>query len=137
MDAVIYCELPVATTLHRAVAAALDWSMVLLGYGLLLTVFWLLGGEFVLTRSNLMVFGGMLLVTGFTYGLFFAIAGAETPGMRWTELRLTTFDGFSPEYSTRLIRFADHGFSRWPRTRRSSLMCKQSFCKKDLFPPHW
>ena len=32
VEAVIYCEAPVATTLHRAVAAALDWSMVLIGY---------------------------------------------------------------------------------------------------------
>lgn len=112
VDAVIYCESPVATTLHRAVASALDWSMVLIGYGLFLMVFRLLGGEFVLTRPNLIVFGGMLLLTGFTYGLFFAMAGAETAGMHWTQLQLTTFDGFPTENRTRFVRFGAACLSR-------------------------
>jgi uncharacterized RDD family membrane protein YckC len=112
VDAVIYCESPVATTLHRAVASALDWSMVLIGYGLFLMLFRLLGGDFVLTRPNLIVFGGMLLLTGFTYGLFFAMAGAETPGMHWTQLRLTTFDGFPTENRTRFVRFGAACLSR-------------------------
>jgi uncharacterized RDD family membrane protein YckC len=112
VEAVIYCEAPVATTLHRAVASALDWSMVLLGYGLLLAGFHLLGGEFDLTKSNVTVFGAMLLVIGFTYGLLFSWAGAETPGMRWTQLRLTTFDGFPPDRRQRLVRFGASCLSR-------------------------
>ncbi len=112
VDAVIYCEAPVATTLHRAVASALDWSMVLLGYGLLLLVFYLLGGRFDLTKSNAMVFGAILVVMGFTYGFLFAWSGAETPGMRWTQLRLTTFDGFPPERRQRLARFLASCLSR-------------------------
>jgi uncharacterized RDD family membrane protein YckC len=112
VDAVIYCELPVATTLHRAVASALDWSMVLIGYGLFLMVFRILGGEFVLNKPNLIIFGGILLLTGFTYGLCFAMAGAETPGMRWTQLRLTTFDGYPTENRTRFVRFGAACLSR-------------------------
>jgi uncharacterized RDD family membrane protein YckC len=112
VDAVIYCELPVATTLHRAVASALDWSMVLIAYGLFLLVFRLMGGEFLLTKPNLMVFGGMFLLIGFTYGLLFALAGSETAGMHWTQLRLTTFDGFPPENRTRIVRFAGACLSR-------------------------
>ena len=112
VDAVIYCELPVATTQHRAVASALDWSMVLIGYGLFLAMFHLLGGEFLLTKPNLMIFAGMFLVIGFTYGLLFALAGTETPGMRWTQLRLTTFEGFSPETRTRVVRFLAACMSR-------------------------
>lgn len=106
VEAVIYCEAPVATTAHRAIASALDWSMVLLGYALLLAGFSALGGEFVLTRSNLTVFAALFLLTGFTYGLIFAWAGTETPGMQWSQLKLTTFDGFPPERKHRLIRFA-------------------------------
>ena len=106
VDAVIYCEAPVATTLHRAVASVLDWSMVLFGYGLFLAGFYMLGGQFELTWSNVRVFGAMLPVIGFTYGFLFAWTGAETPGMRWAELRLTTFDGFPPERRQRLVRFA-------------------------------
>ena len=112
VEAVIYCEAPVATTLHRAVAAALDWSMVLIGYGLFVTAFYLLGGEFTLTKSNVGIFGAMFLMIGFTYGLLFSLAGAETPGMHWTQLRLTTFDGFPPERKQRLVRFASASLTR-------------------------
>lgn len=105
VDSVIFCEAPVATTLHRLVAAALDWSMVLIGYGLLLTLFRTLGGQFELNKTNAMVFGGMLLVTGFAYGAIWTIAGCETAGMHWMKLRLTTFDGFPPEPRQRVLRF--------------------------------
>jgi uncharacterized RDD family membrane protein YckC len=107
VEAVIYCEAPVATTVHRAVAAAIDWSMVLIGYGLFLLTFHLMGGDVFLTsRLNLAIFGGVLPLIGFMYGLLFAIAGSETPGMRCTHLRLTTFDGFPPETKQRIVRFA-------------------------------
>jgi uncharacterized RDD family membrane protein YckC len=106
VEAVIFCEAPVATPLHRAVAAALDWSMVLIGYGLFLLAFSQAGGQFVLTRSNLMVFAAALPLVAFTYGLFWAVAGTETAGMRWARLRLTTFDGFAPEPRHRALRFA-------------------------------
>ena len=58
------------------------------------------------------LFGAMFLLVGFTYGLFFALAGAETPGMHWTQLRLTTFDGFPPEKKHRFIRFGGACLSR-------------------------
>lgn len=112
VEAVIYCEAPVATTLHRAVASALDWSMVTLGYGLFLAAFYLLGGQFDLTRSNVTAFAAMFLLIGFTYGLLFAWTGAETPGMRWAQLRLTTFDGFPPDRRQRLVRFGASCLSR-------------------------
>ena len=100
----IYCDAPVAAPLHRAVAAALDWSMVLIAYGWFLLAFRLFGGQVVLNKANLMVFGGALLLVGFTYSLVPAIAGTETPGMRWTRLQLTTFDGFPLEPRHRLLR---------------------------------
>lgn len=106
VEAVIFCDAPVATPLHRALAAALDWSMVLIGYGLFLLAFSMAGGEFLLTRGNIMVFAAALLLVGVTYGLFWTVAGAETPGMRWTRLRLITFDGFPPEPRHRVFRFA-------------------------------
>ena len=128
MEAVIYCDASVATPLHRAVAGALDSSMVLIGYGLFLLTFYLFGGEFDLTRNNLMIFGGALLLLGFTYGLFWAIAGTESAGMRWMRLRLITFDGAQPDFRQRLVRFAGSClsvgsalvcFGVWP-TRRLS-----------------
>jgi uncharacterized RDD family membrane protein YckC len=106
VDAVIYCEAPVAAPVHRALAAAIDVTMVLLAYGLFLVPFVLLGGQFVVNRPNLMVFGGALALVACTYGLFWTIAGTETVGMRWTHLRLITFDGFPPDTWQRVARLA-------------------------------
>src|ERR1035441_8022623 len=102
VEAVIYCEAPVSTTLHRAVASGLDWSIVTLHYGLFLLAFYLLGGQFDLDRKSVTVFAAMFPVIGFTYGLVFAWTGADTPGMRWAQLRLTTFDGRSEEHTSEL-----------------------------------
>ena len=112
VEAVIFCEFPVATTLHRAVAAALDWSMVLIGYGFFLAAVRALGCDLTLNKTNILMFGAMFLMIGFAYGLCFAIAGADTAGMAWTRLRLTTFDGFPPELRQRLGRFAAASLNR-------------------------
>jgi uncharacterized RDD family membrane protein YckC len=106
VEAVIICEAPVATPLHRAIAAILDGSMVLIGYGLFLLAFRLAGGQFAAGKSNLMIFGAALILVAFAYGLFWAIAGTETAGMRWAQLRLITFEGFPPEPGQRFLRFA-------------------------------
>ena len=106
VDAVIYCDDPVAARLHRAIAAAFDWSMVFIGYGLFLLVFRLAGGEFALNRTNLLVLGGALALIAFAYGVLWAIAGSETAGMRWTGLRLISFGGFPLEPKQRVLRFA-------------------------------
>jgi uncharacterized RDD family membrane protein YckC len=106
VEAVIYCEAPVATALHRAVAAALDWSMILIGYGLFLLIFCLSGGEFDFSKTNLMVFTGALALIGLTYGLVWVLAGCESAGMRWMHLRLITFDGFPPDGRQRILRLA-------------------------------
>jgi uncharacterized RDD family membrane protein YckC len=105
VEAVIFCDAPVAVTLHRAVAAALDWSMVLIAYGIFLLTFHLMGGSIVLNnKPNVMVFGGVLLIFGFLYGLTWAVAGTESLGMRWTRLKVTTFEGFAPDKRQRIVR---------------------------------
>jgi hypothetical protein len=106
VEAVIYCEDPVASRLHRAVAAGLDWSVVLIAYGLFLLVYRLCGGQFLLDKTSLLLIGSVLPMFGSLYGFTWAIAGKETPGSRWANLRQTTFDGFPPERSQRLMRFA-------------------------------
>jgi uncharacterized RDD family membrane protein YckC len=112
VEAVIYCEAPVASTVHRAVAAAIDWTMVLIAYGLFLLTFHLCGGEFAITKSTLPIFGAAFLLVGFTYGIYWIVVGTETAGMRWTQLRLITFDGFPPEGRQRIMRFAGACLSR-------------------------
>ena len=104
VDARIYCEALVAAPLHRFVAAAMDWAMVLIAFGCFVLAFRLLGGHVVINQTNLMVFGCALLLIGFTYGLLPAIACTETLGMRWARLRLTTFDGFPLEPRQRILR---------------------------------
>lgn len=106
VDAVIVCEAPVATPLHRAVAAAIDWSLVLISYGLFLAAYFLCGGEFVANKLNFMVFGAALPLIAAVYGLLFAVAGAETAGMSCAHLKLTTFDGFKPDGKQRAWRLA-------------------------------
>ena len=106
VDAVIYCEAPVATPLHRALAAAIDLTMVTVGCGLFLLTFILCGGEVVLNRPNLILLGCALGLIAGTYGLFWTIAGTETFGMRWTHLRLITFEGFPPDTWQRAARLA-------------------------------
>jgi uncharacterized RDD family membrane protein YckC len=105
VEAVVICEAPVAVPLHRAIAAAFDWSMVFLGYGLFVLGFQLAGGHFIPGKANLMLYGGALLVIAFIYGLLWTLAGTETAGMRWAGLRLITFEGFPPEPQQRVLRF--------------------------------
>jgi uncharacterized RDD family membrane protein YckC len=106
VEAVVSCDMPVATAPHRAVAAALDWSIALIGYGLFLVVYFSMGGVFTWNRLNLMIFGSTLLLVSFTYGVTWALLGADSAGMRWMGLRLITFEGFPLERKHRLLRFA-------------------------------
>jgi uncharacterized RDD family membrane protein YckC len=105
VEAVIVCEAPVATPLHRAVAAAIDACLVLIAYGLFLFAYFTAGGQFTADKTNYLVFCGSLLLIGLTYGLMYAIAGTETTGMRCAHLKLTTFDGFKPDGKQRALRF--------------------------------
>jgi uncharacterized RDD family membrane protein YckC len=112
VEAVIFCEFPVATPLHRAVAGVVDWAMVVMGYGLFLAIFHFAVGQFTFNKTNFSMFAGMFLLIGFAYGLCFAYAGTVTPGMRFARLRLTTFDGFPPDRKQLLVRFLGASVTR-------------------------
>jgi uncharacterized RDD family membrane protein YckC len=105
VEAVIFCDAPVAVKLHRAVASALDWAMVLIAYGAFLVVFCAMGGSITFNKPNMMVFGGVLLLFASMYGLMWTLGGGETMGMHWTRLKLVTFDGFPPDKRQRVMRF--------------------------------
>lgn len=106
VDSVIYCEAPVATALHRLVAAILDWTVVFAAWTLFLATYYFCGGQFAFNKLNFIVFGTALLLIAITYGLAWTIANRETAGMHWMHLRLTTFDGFNPDLRQRFARFA-------------------------------
>lgn len=106
VEAVIYCDMAAASAMHRSVAAALDLSMVLIAFGAFLLTFHFGGGDFTLDRLNLLIFGGAFgLILAF-YGLIWVLTRSETPGMRWTHLRLINFDGFPPDATHRALRWA-------------------------------
>jgi uncharacterized RDD family membrane protein YckC len=105
VEAQIYCDSPVAARVHRLLAAALDWSLVLIAYGMFLAAFHQFGGELVWNKATIVTFTGMLALFGVTYGLMWSWAGRETAGMQWTGLHLLTFDGFPPDRRQRFLRF--------------------------------
>jgi uncharacterized RDD family membrane protein YckC len=118
--------------MHRSVAAAVDWAVVLMAYGLFLGVFFgvfhLLGGQFSFNRTTQMFLAGDLALIAAAYGFLWALAATETAGMRWAGLRLFTFDGFPPDLKQRLARFFGSCLSKctvigifWPLGDEESL----------------
>jgi uncharacterized RDD family membrane protein YckC len=106
VDAQVFCDLPVATPAHRCVAAAIDGSLILIGFGLLMVTFQLAGGSFGTGKTLWMGMAGVLGLVAMFYGLIWAIAGRETAGMRFADLYLVTFDGFPLDGRSRALRFA-------------------------------
>jgi uncharacterized RDD family membrane protein YckC len=105
VEASIYCDAPVATPVHRLVAAFLDSAMILIGCGFFLGVFQLLGASVRVDRFDIIVMICSLILITLFYGFLFALSGRETPGQNWTELRLINFDGFPPDRTSRFLRF--------------------------------
>jgi uncharacterized RDD family membrane protein YckC len=105
VEAVIYCDAPVATPTHRALAAAVDLSMILIGFCLFLVTFHLLGGVFVSNRLMLMTWAVSAVLIGLFYGFLWVCGGGLTPGMRATRLTLMNFDGFPPDSADRWLRY--------------------------------
>ncbi len=103
-EAVIYCDAPVASLAHRALAVALDSSMILISLGMFLIVFQFAGGVLVLNAHTAPILVGIAAVLGFLYQFLFCIAGGDTPGMRWTQLQLVDFDGQRPNRDQRVYR---------------------------------
>lgn len=106
VEAQVFCDQPVATPTHRFVAAAIDSAIILLGFGLLVTLFQVLGGSFGAGKSLWIGLVVVLALVSMLYGLIWAIAGRETAGMRLTDLQLITFDGFPVDPRGRALRFA-------------------------------
>jgi hypothetical protein len=106
VEAVIYCDAPVASSTHRCLAALLDWSMIAVASGLFLLIFQLCGGDLMLNRVTVVTFTAAFIVLGLFYGFLWLLANTETPGMRWVHLQLTNFDGLPPDRIHRALRFA-------------------------------
>jgi uncharacterized RDD family membrane protein YckC len=105
VDAVIDCDAPVAAPMHRACAAAIDGSMILIAYGLFLTVFHLMGGSFPSSRPVMLVMVAAAVIIAMFYGFVWVCAGGQTPGMRALCLTLINFDGYPPDGTSRWLRY--------------------------------
>jgi uncharacterized RDD family membrane protein YckC len=104
VEAVIYCDSPVAAPLHRAMAAFLDGSMIFLGLGIFLVIFQFFGGSFPWSKQNIALFLAAFALIAIFYGFVWTLAGRETIGMKWVDLRLLTFNGFPPDRKSRALR---------------------------------
>ena len=105
VEAVIFCDAPVATPAHRAFAAAIDGSMILIAFGLFLTTFHLLGGVFAFDKLMVSMLGASAALIAVFYGFVYVWGSGRTPGMRATGLSLIHFDGYPPERISRWMRF--------------------------------
>jgi len=106
MEAVIYCDAPVAMPLHRFIAAAVDTSMVLIALGLFLGIFLFSGGHIAFTKQVIPVFALMAALVWGLYHTFWCVANGDTPGMRFAGLRVLNFDGLAAGRGQRGLRQA-------------------------------
>jgi uncharacterized RDD family membrane protein YckC len=102
----IYGDARVAIPAHRAMAAALDASMMLMAVGIVGIVFKLAGGVFVLNAKTVPMFLGVAVGVAIFYRLLWCLANGDTIGQKWARLRLVNFDGLRPTRSQRLARAA-------------------------------
>lgn len=103
-DGVIYCDAPVAIPAHRAMAAALDGSIMLMALAVIGIIFHLAGGTFVLNAKTVPMFLGVVGGVAIFYRLLWCLANGDTAGQRWTRLRLVNFDGQTPTRAQRFYR---------------------------------
>ena len=104
VEAVIYCDAPVAPPSHRTIAALFDAAMVILAVGLFLGIFVVAGGAVAITAANAVVFLGIAGLLALFYRFLFCVANGDTPGMRFAGLRLVDFDGRRPDRDRRGMR---------------------------------
>jgi uncharacterized RDD family membrane protein YckC len=105
-DGVIYCDAPVAVPAHRAMAAALDASLILIATAIFGIIFYLAGGQLLLNAKTWPVLVAVVAVFVIFYEILWCLAGGDTAGMRWARLTLVDFDGQRPRRKQRLYRLA-------------------------------
>jgi len=105
VEAVIYCDAPVAAPMHRALAAVLDGGMIVIGLGVFLSVFHWMGGALSINKLSLMMYGAAALIIALFYSALWAWAGGLSFGMRAASLTLISFDGYPPERGARWLRY--------------------------------
>jgi len=106
MDGVIYCDAPVAVPAHRAMAVAVDGSIVLMALAIFGIIFHLAGGIFVIDAKTAPIFLAAAASVVVFYRVLWCLADGDTAGQSWTHLRLVNFDGQRPTRTQRFYRLA-------------------------------
>lgn len=101
----------VAHPVHRLVAAAIDASMILIGIGILLAIFYFAGVSLVIDKASLPYVGAGVFALFSMYRVLWCLGGMDSIGMRWAGLRLINFDGVAPSRSQRACRLISAYFS--------------------------
>ena len=102
VEAVIYCNYPVATRMHRFLAGLLDLSLVVGCMMMFLGVLFFSCEELPwasLDFTSKIAIGVATGLLGFLYEAYWIVAGVPSPGMEWAGLRLVHFDGHEPSPS--------------------------------------
>jgi uncharacterized RDD family membrane protein YckC len=105
-EGAIYCDAPVAVPAHRAMAAALDGSMILIATAIFGIIFYLAGGQVAVNTKTLPILVAVVAAFVIFYEILWCLAGGDTAGMRWARLTLVDFDGQRPRRKQRLYRLA-------------------------------
>jgi uncharacterized RDD family membrane protein YckC len=105
-EGVIYCDAPVAVPAHRAMAAAVDASIVVIALALFGIIFHLAGGAFVLSAKTGPMFLAAAAGVVLFYRVLWCLANGDSAGQRWAQLRLVNFDGQRPTRTQRFYRLA-------------------------------
>lgn len=98
------CSAPVALPEHRAIAAFLDFSMIAIAVCLLLLPLVFTPAGDLLTMESLPVVITAALLLGFAYKMLWVMLETDSPGMRWSSVRVLNFDGQRPTREQRLAR---------------------------------
>jgi uncharacterized RDD family membrane protein YckC len=106
LDGAIYCDAPVAVPAHRAMAVAVDASIVLIALAVFGIIFRLAGGVFVLDAKTAPMFLAAAAGVVVFYRVLWCLANGDTAGQCWTHLRLVNFDGQRPTRTQRFYRLA-------------------------------
>jgi uncharacterized RDD family membrane protein YckC len=110
-EGTIYCDAPVAVTAHRAIAAALDGSLIVIGLAVFGAIFYMAGGTVAINSKTLPLLVGVVAVVTFFYKLLWCLANGDSAGMKWTRLALVNFDGQRPTRTQRMHRLASGALS--------------------------
>ena len=105
VDTVIFCTAHVASRTHRLLAALVDFNLIVLATVVFLVTFHLWGGRIVIGKSTFAFYAMIPVGLALLYEYIWCVAATDSPGMRWTGLRVIHFDGRPPTLRERRLRF--------------------------------